>query len=299
MTFTKYSKIYILGHMDNQDIFNNPEDEIIMQEKVDGANFRFMVNPNGGLIFGSRNNEVTEAGGNWKACINHIQKAYEEKSEEFDKLKHYVFFGECMTRHSIDYDWPNCPKFLGFDIYDTEQCMWLPHEMAKGLFEALGLEYIHVIDVKRAKDIQSPTDSDIPQSKYGTVQAEGIVYKNYRMQKKAKYVTAKFKEVNKAAFGGGKKFADLDDERIVAAYCTNARIDKCIFKLVDEGEELDVKMMSKLPRAVYKDIMEEHWQEICFSRMSVNFRNINKLISKRCMQVLQQVMVNNAITNKE
>lgn len=52
MTFKKYPKIYQVGHKETQGIFENPDDEIIIQEKVDGANFRFMFK-NGKIIVGS------------------------------------------------------------------------------------------------------------------------------------------------------------------------------------------------------------------------------------------------------
>ncbi|MFW6047227.1 MAG: hypothetical protein ACOCP4_05525, partial [Candidatus Woesearchaeota archaeon] len=37
MTFKKYPKIYQIGHAENKEIFENPEDEIILQEKLDGC----------------------------------------------------------------------------------------------------------------------------------------------------------------------------------------------------------------------------------------------------------------------
>ena len=44
MEFHKYTKIRILGNIENKDIFSDPEDEIIIVEKIDGANFRFYIN---------------------------------------------------------------------------------------------------------------------------------------------------------------------------------------------------------------------------------------------------------------
>lgn len=41
--FHKYVKIKEIGHEDNEHIFSDDDDNIIVQEKIDGANFRFMV----------------------------------------------------------------------------------------------------------------------------------------------------------------------------------------------------------------------------------------------------------------
>ncbi len=47
--FIKYKKIRQLGHEENKHIFLDPDDEIVIEEKVDGANFRFMVSEDGKL----------------------------------------------------------------------------------------------------------------------------------------------------------------------------------------------------------------------------------------------------------
>lgn len=93
------------------------------------------------------------------------------------------------------------------------------------------------------------------------------------------------------------KTDDTDNTEIVFKYCTNARIEKCIFKLIDEGNKLEREMMNKLPTMVYNDIMEEEWKEITNSRnrYKIDFYNLNKLITKRCLAVLDQIIVNNAL----
>ena len=37
--FERYHKIKVLGDEDNKGIFDDPEDEIIIEEKIDGGNF--------------------------------------------------------------------------------------------------------------------------------------------------------------------------------------------------------------------------------------------------------------------
>jgi len=59
---------------------------------------------------------------------------------------------------------------------------------------------------------------------------------------------------------------------------------------------LDMKMMSKLPKRVLDDLFEENWKEIYNSNYIINFRNLRKLVSKRCVAVLKQVIVNNSLS---
>jgi len=116
---------------------------------------------------------------------------------------------------------------------------------------------------------------------------------------KYKKIKALGDEENKDYFGKGKKQCENDDEKICSLYCTNARIDKHIFKLVDEGYKLEMKLMEVLPKRVIEDIYEEHWREILHSNMSLDLKNTRKLITKRCLSVLKQVITNNALNGGE
>lgn len=308
MEFQKYGKIKIVGHEDNEGIFSNPSDEIVIQEKLDGANFRFIIK-DGNIIFGSRSQQLTSDEGedtniqkNFLRAVNFVRgKALDNSLPEYMKyLERYIFYGECMVKHTMSYDWDKIPAYLGFDIYNTEMERYLETDEAKAIFEELGLPFVPIIKTITAGDLKEITEDMIPVSEYSLHQAEGIVFKNNEKQLMAKLVREKFKEKNKEAFGGGKKYAETDEDYLVAFYCTNSRIDKMIFKLMDEGEKLDVPMMKYLPTKVYKDIWEENWQEITNMRGNVvNFQAFKKKVTGRCLAVLKQVIVNNALEKKE
>lgn len=308
MEFKKYTKIRILGDEENKDIFSNPKDEIVIQEKVDGANFRFYITKEGKIIFGSRARQLTSDEGdetnvekNFRRCVELIRQKWERVKDIAPNLSHLIFYGECMVKHTMDYDWEKMPPYLGFDIYDTKTGKYLDYKDIEIIFcENLKVEIVPLIKICKAKDIAKIDDSSVPESKYVAIsskdrQSEGIIFKNYSKQLMAKYVREKFKEKNKKVFGGGKKWAKTDDEYFVAVYCTNARIDKCIFKLVDEGNKLDMTIMGTLLNMVYKDIWEEHWNEISFSKKKIDLLNLKKLVSLRCLEVLKQAIVNNSL----
>lgn len=317
MEFRKYIKIYLLGHEENVNIFSNPNDEIVIEEKLDGANFRWYINDFGQIIFGSHTQQLSEDKDhkyqkNFERCINHIkEKLY---GKDLLKYKGMIFYGECCVKHTINYNWEKIPPFLGFDINNDENenypKRYLPYPLVKEVYEELGLNFVPVIKVCKASELKVSeiNDSVVPDSEYFSLssqdkKAEGIIFKKYRFDENnkddgqifAKYVREKFKEKNKEVFGGGKKFAKDDAEYFTAVYCTNARIDKCIFKLTDEGKKLGMELMGELLNLVYKDIWEENWNEIAFSKKKIDLQKFKQLISKRVLEVLKQVIINNSL----
>lgn len=305
MTFHKYPKILTVGHKENSNIFSNPEDIIYIEEKIDGGNFRFTFIDDK-LIFGSRTQQLTSNMGDdsnvpkdFKRVVNYVREQVGNRS--FTGL---IFYGESCHKHTLDYNWEKIPPFLGFDVLDTKQNKFLNYDDKVQLFDMINLKVVPLIDKKQANEIKEINDNMVPVSEYYSLtnkdtKAEGIVFKNYDKQIFAKYVRDEFKEANAETFGGNPKYnkqADTNDSEFVFKYCTNARIDKIVFKLLDEGHNLELKLMNELPKKVYQDIIEENWYEILNSGWKLDLSNIKrKLISKRCLAVLQQIITNNAL----
>lgn len=311
MEFKKYDKIKVIGDEENKDIFKNKSDEIILQEKLDGGNARIYITKKKQIIFGSRTQQLTSDEGedtnvekNFRRFVNYVRERWDDVKYIAPDLSGYILYGENMVAHTMQYDWEKIPPFLGFDVYNMKTGKYLNYKDVKKIFKSLKLEMVPILKICKAKDIKPMTDEDIPISKYASIsskdqQAEGVIYKNYNRQVMCKIVRQKFKEKNKEVFGGSKKFAKTDDEYFTAVYCTNARIDKCIFKLIDEGKGLSMTMMGDLLNMVYKDIWEENWNEIAFSKKKIDLLNLKRLMSKRCLEVLKQSMFNNALSQKE
>jgi len=253
--FKKYPKIKHLGDEDVSDIFSEPDDEIVIEEKMDGANFRFAIVDNR-LIFGTRNCLIDEDQGN--KMFNKSVEYVKEKLKPVDlkKYNNYIFYGENMVRHTLDYDWIRTPPVLMFDIFDLKTGQFVNYDQKTKIFKELDLVQVPLVIMTTSKKVVSLYVSEIAKETspsilvYGDFQAEGVVFKNYEKQMFAKYVREQFKEQNKLTFGGSKKYATNDDSRITLEYCTNARIEKIIFKLIDEGNKLEMKLMEKLPKQV-------------------------------------------------
>ena len=302
MTFQLYTKIRPLGSEENAGIFENASDTIIVEEKIDGANFRFMITEDNRIIFGSRTQSIGDSeqqiGGNWEKCVEHIKKTL--KGKDLSEYKGLIFYGECCIKHTLQYDWSSIPPFLGYDIFDIKDNKYLDYPVNKIIFNLLGLEFVPVIKECSAGEIGEINDSIVPPTKYPSpsagandLQAEGIVYKNYDKQIFGKYVLDKFKEKAREVFGGSPKFAKDDTERVVLTYCVNARIEKIIFKLIDDGHKLDMPLMHHAPVAVLNDIFEEAGKEIFMSKLTVNFGEVRQRVSKRVLEVLKNMIANN------
>ena len=292
-TFIKYPKIKILGDRENEGILDG---HIIIEEKVDCANFRTMLTKDK-FIMGSRGRELRDSGEKqFTRCMVHVRERLNANPDVlkniYDKYGSIILFGEAIIRHTIGYDFERMPPFLGFDVYVVSKHTFLDREDKVRIFNNIGLEPIKLLYDGLYTD---ESLLKIPQSVYYNGLAEGVVIKNYEKQMMCKIVDDLFKEKNRETFGGSKKFATDGNEEFIAIYCTNARIEKMIFKMIDDGMELGMPLMGNLFKLVYKDIWEEEWQEIYQSNLSINMKKLRNMVALRCKSVLVQIITNNAI----
>ena len=294
--FIRYPKIYRLGHKENENIFSNGK--IYVEEKMDGANVRWKCE--GSIIrYGSRRRELTEVDD-----VGQFEKFREWvlgfNSEELKEG--YEYFGEYMIPHTIRYDWDRVPIVLGFDIYDLERGHFLSYDEKVKEFERIGVPVVPLVDERDVSEIDDKyLEHIIPESKYYNGQAEGVVFKNYDLQIFAKLVAENFKERNEKVFGGSKKKAvkEGDNEKyLLEKYVPVRRVEKVIQSLVDEGHELDMKLMEILPRRVLDDVIEEEGIEIFRETITIDMRRFRKLISKRCVNVLQRMIAQRAVIGR-
>ena len=88
--------------------------------------------------------------------------------------------------------------------------------------------------------------------------------------------------------------------KLINIYCTNARIDKWIHKLLDMDNALDRTLMHKLPNAVVEDIAREQAKEFMFKPWVLDLKQLRSKISKRCLGALDlMIRQEEFIDNKE
>ncbi len=147
MTFEKYQKIYVIGREENEYLLKNPKDEIIIEEKMDGGNARFMLKENR-IIFGSRNQSIgddtVEIGGNWKRWVEHVKEKI-SKVKDTSFANGFIFFGEAMVKHTMDYNWEEIPPYLGYDVLNLNTNKFVDYDTKVNLFTKLGLTIVPLI----------------------------------------------------------------------------------------------------------------------------------------------------------
>jgi len=301
MTFHKYTKIKTLGDPENEGILTIPG-KVMISEKVDGANFSWYVEDNV-LHFCSHNQNLTDSNQiaktgipkNWRA-IEPVLTIWYETPEKFNEDLYY--YAESMQKHTISYD--DIPGCIGFDIlnlYDNEFLDW---KLAEVEFKCIGLPFVHVYDEVNIETITTGFLKSLYQtSAYRDGTAEGVVIKRYDVKSKyskplfAKIVDDDFKEKHREVFkGNGEPKKPTNEIEIANVYTTPGRVEKIIHKLADDGYEIEMPLMKVLFKAVVRDFLEEEILEIYENYKSVDFKTLESLVSKKCVKVLKDVMMN-------
>ena len=299
--FKKYPKIYHLGSEENNEFFEFGEDTVVIEEKVDGGNGSFWIDDDNNIHVGSRNRDLTTEED--EKTFAKQRATLQEKLEGKELSKDYIYYIEWMATHTIKYD--TAPDVIGIDIrakrsmIEGEYGLFLARDLRTQLFDEIGIENVPLIWRGKINELKKmEVTSLIGPSKYYKGKMEGIVMKNYCRKSRqgnhqlyAKIVADEFKENNKAIFGGVRK-KNTDTEKIVTQYCTDARVKKQILKLVNEDNlPLGMELMSRLPREVANDILQENISGIFDAYKWIDFAQFKKMISHNCVRVLKEYMI--------
>jgi hypothetical protein len=293
--FIRYPKIKTLGDRDNEGILITPG-RVVVQEKVDGANFGFYVK-DGIIYFCSHGQnlknsvQIDETGmpNKWPG-IEPVLTAFNADPDIFDE--NLYVYAESMQRHRMAYD--DIPGFLGYDVMCIDSGEFLHWSAAKTYVNGLGLPFINVI-----RELDVPLSGGIDyletlyrDSVYREGSAEGIVIKRYDTQQFAKIVDDAFKEKVERP----RTFKDSHTECAIAdTYATPARIEKVIYELRDEGNELEMPLMRKVFTNVVDDILCEEGEEIGMMYGVFDTKTLGSVVSRKCAPVLKNMIMDQAI----
>ena len=293
----KYPKIHALGNPENDGILN---ENVVVESKIDGANFRCRYLPEEDkLLFGSRSQELPYNAefSNWIA-IRAYKKAFENHKDKF--IPNVIYFSESLQKHTISYD-PGMPDTIGYDVFDIERNEFYHWKAAKSAFEQIGIPFINIHYEGLLKDISiEQLQSFIKNSPYRKEGDEGIVIKCYGKLNIygrplwAKIVDSLFKEQNKTVFKGLTPKIKTDTSDIIDQYFTESRFIKAIDRLRDNGNDINMSLMPKLFKYLSDDILSENILEIMRQYESINFKQFNNIIAKKCAIMLKEYLLKNA-----
>jgi hypothetical protein len=299
MYMISYCDIERIGTPENEGMFSINEDIIEITEKVDGGNGSIFLDESGLIHECSRHRDLTAEIDNEKTFINQ-RKALRAMLK--DKLNpEYIYYFEWMQKHTINYC-DKVPAVIGYDIRVKEGAfgkppMFLQPEEREREFDRVGIPKINVLFRGTVKEFKEKTiDEFLKGSAYYDGDREGIVIKNYGRcnvygrQMFGKIVNERFKETNHAKFGTLIKRDTSDTQKLFDATVTDARVEKALNKLLNEGGQLlEMKLMQFLPMAIVDDVFKEESRLIC--KAKVFYPDVfKKLVAEKCVMIIQNKM---------
>lgn len=295
----KYPHIVHVGDEETEGLFL---DEVVVTEKLDGANSSFVVE-SGRLVFRTRNRVLPKEEHNssaWVKATKYIFSKFDEHPELVSP--DLVYYAETMVKHTLNYNWENIPPLVGFDVLDKSTGLFFGYKQAQKEFEKQNIPFVPILFSKSGPHVKVEELEELVktlQSQYGGM-AEGIVVKNYSRLNRygrplfGKIVRDDFKERNRLAFAGVKELRN-EEKNIVNEFCTPARVTKCIHKLtLEQGKPLSMKLMPDLFKMVADDILSEEITRIASTYSSLHFKEFTNLVAARCAKTLKDYMMQNS-----
>lgn len=248
-----------------------PGDHIIVQEKIDGANFSIRYDYESNSIKAFSRKKPLDLNNNLRGAWEWSQRLNENLVQ--DVLGNtLILFGEWLCSHTIVYPDDKYQNAYFYDVWDTEMGKYLSQDKVKDIVEQLGLNYVPVfyegvfVSWEHLKQFVGRTD-------FGGECGEGIVVKNItrlndpntRLPFYTKIVANKFAEKKSVKkFDEGKLERRAKLQTIVESVVTEGRVRKLVHKMVDDGlipEDWDERNMSDISknigREVYYDCVKE------------------------------------------
>ncbi len=294
----KYTDIIRLGHRTTLDVLK-VGDLITIEEKIDGANGSFLIE-NGELEVYSRNVQLNE-NNNLNGFYNWVFKNIDKENLNF----RYIYFGEWLIKHKIEYYKENMKKFYLFDIYDKVTEKYLPFSHVLNEAIRLNINHVPVFYEGPYRDMKQ-LEQFVGQSELGN-EGEGIVIKNtgyvnrFGHQMFVKLVREDYQEIKPIV--DSTPLASTVESIWVMSVVTIPRIEKMLYKLIDEGildsqygiEDMGY-ILKILSGRMYEDIMKEESDSL---PSFYNDKLILKSLGKILPGLLKSIIRNNTQIIKE
>lgn len=264
-SWDSYGKVFTLGHRYNRDLFKG---FIEIEEKVDGSQFSF-GKFGGELMCRTRNTQFNPLectqGMFALACETVIRlgpkltDGWTYRGEVLAKPKHNVLCYDRVPTHNI----------ILWDIA-TDKQDYLDSRAKRVEAQLLGLECVRILwsgqggvtNIDHLIYALSDTMSSL-----GGCKIEGFVIKNNNQfgadgkRMTGKWVSDEFKEVHRKKSYGKVAKKDISTA-IGERYCSEARWEKSIQRLLESGEELELRHIGPLLGSIQQDVHAECQDEI-------------------------------------
>lgn len=263
-----YPSIYNIGHAAIADLLKGP---VIIEEKIDGSQFSFMLHPeNGGIEFRSKG-----------AQLNAVapEALFKRGIDAVTKVGHlltpgWTYRGEYLSKpchNSLAYLRIPENHIIGFDI-NTGMEEYMDADAKRAEFKILGMECVPVLFEGIVEDVNHFRALLETESILGGQKIEGVVvkpaqYDLFGRDKKVllgKFVSESFREVNAKVWQTEHRTKGPQEilQDICHAFGTQARWQKAVIHLREKGLIQDAPqdighLMKEVPEDIEKECTEE------------------------------------------
>lgn len=255
--FVKFPRTHhlfaLMGSMSRDDLLvDEPapfyEEEVIIEEKIDGSNLGLDIDPTTGQITAqNRSHFVTsETQSQFKTLQSWIDSNFQALDDILEGGK-YILFGEWMyAQHSIWYD--KLPDtFIAFDIYDKQNQKFLSVDKRNEKLKDTGISVIR--EIARGK-FKSSKD-------YERVLHQPTTYCSSANTETHKIQLGKNLIDLKKQSGGKSAKNNKEEENVDEVIVYKGQPIEGIYLRIDDGDFL--KKRAKIVRQEFADGIEEHW----------------------------------------
>jgi hypothetical protein len=268
-TLNSYPSIYALGHRAIADILQG---DVVIEEKIDGSQFsmsrvdgELLCRSKGKVLFPEAPEKMFAAAVATAASLP-LQNGFIYRCEYLQKPKH----------NTLAYSRIPAQHVIVFDVCTGPETYLTPAEKAAECAR-LGLECVPLLFEGRVNGIESLSALIDRESVLGGVKMEGAVIKNYSLftpDKKiaiAKWVSQEFREKHVGEWKASNPTASDVAQLLIAELKTEARWNKAIQHLRDEGVLVgEPKDIGPLMRELNRDATAEE-QDYIKQRLFTHF----------------------------
>lgn len=301
----KFMDVVRLGHKTTLGVLSEG-DNIIIQEKLDGANSSFRRDEDAIRAF-SRNHELSEE----NTLNGFYQFAQALDAEKL--LEGVIYFGEFLNPHKVKY--PEYQKqFFLYDIFNTFTNEYVNFSMVRDEARRLNLNLIPVLyegEYQSFEHLQSFVGKTMLGGRLGDEEiGEGIICKNvnyvnrFGNQVYVKLVTDAFREVQKQKAPKDPKIELTQEQVFVNQTVTAPRVEKFLHKFVDEGildEHYGIEDMGTILKnmntRIKEDIIKEESELLAYD---YDEKQLSKAVSRTVVTIVKNLLTNttnNSIIN--
>ena len=273
-------------------------DEIVIQEKIDGANAAIRYDLETDTIVAQSRKNILN--------ISNNLRGFYEWTQTLDKElvasglgEDIVLFGEWLVPHTVKYPNEKYNQFYVYDAYNAKLEEYLPQCVVEAIADILNLNYIPVFYRGKFQSWEH-CYSFVGKTEMGGEYGEGIVVKNQtklndknsRTPYYLKIVGEKFQEVHKdhkKVINPEKLKANEENKLLCETIVTEARVTKILHKLIDEGilpENWGASEMPIVAKNLCKRVFEDCLKEE--PETTAKIENFGKVANSICMTIARK-----------